>query len=718
MIETRLKGVSLFSSAGIGETYLKDCGIDIYVANELIKQRADLYRSVFPSANMICGDITDNNVFERIIDSAPKPLDFLLASPPCQGMSVAGKNRHQDKLVSDERNYLITYVVEAIHRLSPTYVLIENVPTLLKIRLLYKGETRTVMEMLTAEFGDEYEIDSKVVDSSDYGVPQVRLRAIIKMNKKGTIWNWPLKCERKVTVRDAIGDLPSLEAGEKSAIKWHFARPHSEENVLWMKHTPTGHTAFDNPVYFPQKKDGTPVKGYKSSYRRIRWDCPAPTITIRNDCIASQRNVHPGRALPDGTFSDARVLTPLELIRLDSLPDDWNIPDNTSELLIRQCIGESIPPLMLKHLVSGIQVRDTNVKSKEKIKAISLFSSAGIGELLLHKTNVEIIAGNELLTKRAECYRHFYPDAEMYCGDIVEEETKNHMIDIVKKNNVKMLFATPPCQGLSTLGKNKVQAHYVKDRRNFLILSAMDIIDACDFDYILIENVPTFLDMYFPFEGEYLKLGEILNKKYADRYTVDIRVLNAKDYGVCQSRPRAIVKLYKKGLVWGWPLPQAEIPLKDAIGHLPSLEAGQDSGIPWHYAKPQNERAVLALKHTPTGKSALTNEVYYPKKEDGTRIKGFHNTFKRMTWDEPCPTRTTFSGSMSSHNNVHPGRRLPDGTYSDARVLTLLETFIVSSIPEDIDFPSDSTDTFIRTVIGEAIPPKLLFEVVEKIGRE
>ena len=75
-------------------------------------------------------------------------------------------------------------------------------------------------------------------------------------------------------------------------------------------------------------------------------------------------------------------------------------------------------------------------------------------------------------------------------------------------------------------------------------------------------------------------------------------------------------------------------------------------------------------------------------------------------------------GSALSHkNNVHPGRLLPDGTYSDARVLTLLETFIVSSIPEDIDFPKDSTDTFIRTVIGESIPPKLMMKVIEKIGK-
>lgn len=352
-----------------------------------------------------------------------------------------------------------------------------------------------------------------------------------------------------------------------------------------------------------------------------------------------------------------------------------------------------------------------------KIKAISLFTSAGIGELLLKDTKVNVIAGNELLPKRAECYKFFYPNTEMYCGDITQEKTKNHMVDIVKKNNVKMLIATPPCQGLSTLGKNKTQIHYEKDKRNYLILQALEIIDECDFDYILIENVPTFFEMFFPYNGEYLLLKNILEQKYSTKYQIDMKILNAKEYGVCQSRPRAIVKMYKHGLAWSWPQQQSEISLFDAIGYLPSLENGEDSGIPWHYAKKHNERTVLALKHTPTGKSALTNPIYYPQKEDGTRIKGFHNTFKRMVWNEPCPTRTTFSGSMSSHNNVHPGRPLPDGTYSDARVLTLLETFIVSSIPKDIRFPEGATDTFIRTMIGEAIPPQLLKAVVEMIGR-
>lgn len=356
MNKRRLKGVSLFASAGIGETFFKDVGIDIVVANELIKQRAELYKVISPETNVICGDITNQDIFNKIIHSSPQPLDFLLASPPCQGMSVAGKNRNQATMESDSRNYLITYVFDAIRELSPTYVLIENVPTLLKIKIKHNDSMMSILEILNFEFGKDYNIESKVVDASDYGVPQVRNRAIIKMYKKGTIWTWPKKEDKKATVEEAIGFLPTLEAGQHSTIKWHFARTHTKENVLWMRHTPTGKTAFENPIFYPQKKDGTKIKGYHSCYRRIRWDAPSPTITMRNDCIASQRNVHPGRLLPDGTYSDARVLTPLELMILNSLPIDWNIPDNTPELLIRQCIGESIPPLMLKRIVEEIKI--------------------------------------------------------------------------------------------------------------------------------------------------------------------------------------------------------------------------------------------------------------------------------------------------------------------------------------------------------------------------
>ena len=234
---------------------------------------------------------------------------------------------------------------------------------------------------------------------------------------------------------------------------------------------------------------------------------------------------------------------------------------------------------------------------------------------------------------------------------------------------------------------------------------------------MIIENVPQILKFSINIDGKSVKiLDYVLQELEPLGYYVNYSVADAADYGTPQTRKRAIflISNIKK---WEFPKKMEKITVRDVIGELPSLESGEKSDIPLHYAKKHAERHVLWMKHTPTGETAFNNEKYYPQKEDGTRIKGFHNTFKRMVWDQPCPARTTFSGSMSSHNNVHPGHKLPDGTYSDARVLTLLETFIVSSIPETIDFPKDSTDTFIRTVIGEAIPPRLMMEVVNQIGR-
>lgn len=343
-----------------------------------------------------------------------------------------------------------------------------------------------------------------------------------------------------------------------------------------------------------------------------------------------------------------------------------------------------------------------------KINAISLFSSAGIGELNLHNGNLNFVAANELLKKRADTYQFFYPETKMFQGDITDKELKEKIIIFSKKHNVKFLLATPPCQGLSSVGKNKNQEHFIKDNRNFLIFEIFDFIDSLDLDFILIENVPRFIEMYFPYNGKLLNLEEILNIKYSLKYQIDIVILNAKDYGICQSRPRAIIKMYKHGLTWSLPNKQEEISLEQAIGHLPSLRPGEKSSIKWHSAPNVKPSIIESIIHTKPGTSAMNNPVFYPKKDNGEKIKGFHNTYKRMEWDKPAPARTTYSGSISSHNNIHPGRLQADGTYSDPRVLSLLETFIVSSIREDIEFPIGSTETYIRTIIGEAIPPKLL----------
>ena len=135
-----------------------------------------------------------------------------------------------------------------------------------------------------------------------------------------------------------------------------------------------------------------------------------------------------------------------------------------------------------------------------------------------------------------------------------------------------------------------------------------------------------------------------------------------------------------------------------------SLESGQDSGIKHHFAKKHNDRDILALKHNLEGKSALLNKIHYPKREDGKKISGFHNTYKRMNWNEPAKLEQQIVEILDPIYNVHPGRKLKNGTYSDARVLTLLETFIVSPIPENIDLPDWASDALLEKWLVKQYP--------------
>ena len=348
------------------------------------------------------------------------------------------------------------------------------------------------------------------------------------------------------------------------------------------------------------------------------------------------------------------------------------------------------------------------------IKAVSLFASAGVGEVYLKEIGIEVVLANELHPKRCKLYNHLYPNSKMIEGDIRDEKIKNEILKNIKGDE-KILIATPPCQGVSTLGKNKKKDEFNSDKRNYLIFDAIEIIEKSDFDFVLIENVARFKDMYFPYKGKMLNTFDIFKEKFEDKYTIEQHILNAKDFGVPQTRPRYILKMYKKGKIWPLPEKEKEITLRDAIAHLPSLESGKDSGIRLHKAKVHNERDILAMIHTKEGKSALKNTIYYPKRKDGVAIKGFHNTYKRLEWDKPCHARTTNSGNIGSHNNVHPGRENEDGTISDARVLTLLEMFIVASLPEDWDMPEWASDNFIRTCIGESVPPLMMKKIFQTL---
>lgn len=373
-MSNRIKGLSLFSNVGIAETYLKEVGVDVVLANELIEERGKFYRHIYPECEMLIGDITDKNIYSNIIKKAKEQnVEFLLATPPCQGMSLAGKKDENDK-----RNYLIEYVVDAIHDLHPKYVFMENVTMQLKTNIIYKGKKTLIPDYLKDELENEYIFNkNNVLDTKYYGVPQQRKRAVFLLVRKDLNHTWELPPQENiVTLKDAIGDLPSVDPFvreevyrskfpdyEKKKIeaqmvsKWHIPPKHVWRNIEVMMHTPTGCSARKNKIYFPKKKDGTMVGGAPRTYMRMDWNKPAPTITSYNHTISSFQNVHPGRYdEKTGLYSDPRVLTIFELMRVMSLPDNWNIPTWASESLIRTVIGEGIPPLAVKKIINELNL--------------------------------------------------------------------------------------------------------------------------------------------------------------------------------------------------------------------------------------------------------------------------------------------------------------------------------------------------------------------------
>lgn len=351
----KLIGLSLFASAGIAEMNLNKCGIDFKVANELIPIRAKTHESWHPNCKMICGDITCDKVKKDVIEASLKAkVDFVLATPPCQGVSLIGKNKTNDEMLNDQRNFLIFHAFEIIDKLEPKIILIENVDRFLTMKFPYDNGLFNIEYIVRKKYGSKYTININVYNARDYGVPQSRKRLVIVMYNDEYTFEEPKK-QKIITVREAIGDLPSLESGQTSSLKNHNARTHIPEHIECMRHTPTGHSAFENEVYFPKNKDGIRLKGYSATYKRIDWDKPAPTITMRNDAISSQSNVHPGRLMEDGLYSDARVLTIRELFILSSINPDLDVPSIVGDSQVRYMIGEAVPPRLLEVICKNIK---------------------------------------------------------------------------------------------------------------------------------------------------------------------------------------------------------------------------------------------------------------------------------------------------------------------------------------------------------------------------
>jgi DNA (cytosine-5)-methyltransferase 1 len=282
-----------------------------------------------------------NGPVEEVDDFGKAPL--LIGGPPCQGFSPLGRKGDHDS--RESRNLLWQEFVRAVRQVRPAVFVMENVPQFLRstqfedFRKLFTEET---------DFSD-YRVEWKVLEATDYGVPQRRRRAIVIGSRIGPP-PWPARShgpndlERSVaTVRDAIADLPLAPDGENL----HVARNPRSTSIERYRAVPEGGNRFDlarnRPDLLPScwKNKAT---GTTDVFGRLWWDRPAYTIRTEFFKPEKGRYLHP--------VAD-RAITHREAARLQSFPDDFVFEGNLSKIAAQ--IGNAVPPLMAEAIAKAIQ---------------------------------------------------------------------------------------------------------------------------------------------------------------------------------------------------------------------------------------------------------------------------------------------------------------------------------------------------------------------------
>jgi len=319
-------------------------------AVEWDEDAAATYRANFGD-HVFCGPI------ERV--EAFPPADVIVGGPPCQGFSPLNMQR-----VGLERRTLWREYLRALEESEPEVFVMENVPQLLR-----SAEYRAFRKA-AAKLG--FEVVGEVLNAADFGVPQMRRRAIVVGSRVGTpempaqthfapdAASRPGSAWR--TVRDAIGDLSSTPTGRD----WHNARNPRPISVERYKAIPgEGEGRFElaerrpdiTPACWLRKKTGS-----TDVFGRLWWDRPAYTIRTEFYKPEKGRYLHP---------VEHRPITVREAARCMSFPDDFEFPTDQSMTSIARQIGNAVPPRLAQHLAEAVaeHLDEAHTSSRKQIAA-------------------------------------------------------------------------------------------------------------------------------------------------------------------------------------------------------------------------------------------------------------------------------------------------------------------------------------------------------------
>lgn len=359
-------------------------------------------------------------------------------------------------------------------------------------------------------------------------------------------------------------------------------------------------------------------------------------------------------------------------------------------------------------------------------KVIDLF--AGVGGLsygFAHDDEFQILAANEILEPMAKAYSANHPTVKMYNKDIKDFGIVDLQKDLgISKGDVDVVVGGPPCQAYSTVGKRLID-----DPRGQLFQEYFRILKEVRPKMFVFENVKGLLSM----QGGVL-IRQIRALFESIGYTVQIKLLNAADYGAPQIRERIILVGTLNNRPFAYPTPthydpstgvEAKLGLKpyvtlgEALGDLPSIRSGEQAVR--YECEPQNEYQRMMRRNAPeqimdheTSKNNDKLIAIMQALPDGGSPKdipeelrpksGFANTYCRLWWNRPSTTITRNLGCPSSSRCVHP---------KDPRPLTTREGARLQGFPDSYIFYGSRADKHLQ--IGNAVPTFLSVAIKDAI---
>ena len=326
-------------------------GIKVEYAIEVSNAPAATYRRNHADTKLIQEDIRSIDPLSLELPCEPT---ILFGGPPCQGFSTSNQ---KTRTLDNEKNWLFLEFVRFISKISPDVVVFENVSGIVQTA---KGYFCNELTSALSELN--YHVSFNVIDASQCGVPQRRNRFFcIGCKSKPVDFSSVYKDTQKVTVRDAICDLPSLSVGERSDklpyrtsarsryaremrgdlehCTGHLVTQNSQHIVERYLHVPEGGNWRDIPSeLMTTYKDRT--RCHTGIYRRLRMD--KPSVVLGN--FRKNMLIHP---------KEHRGLSIREAARLQSFPDSYEFLGSIGQQ--QQQVGNAVPPLMAQRVFECIQ---------------------------------------------------------------------------------------------------------------------------------------------------------------------------------------------------------------------------------------------------------------------------------------------------------------------------------------------------------------------------